>query len=112
MSELGQVLEHTLSAFRELGQQYDIIDAEKLDIHCNELESKWREIQTVLPQRVTVVQEEIDAWIQLNGKLEEFSSWLDEVKEMCEEWKKQENSVALIQNLEVRQVVAVFCGRI
>jgi hypothetical protein len=55
----------------------------------------------MLPQRVTVVREEIRTWIEFDEKLEELQLWLVEVQEMCVEWKTQENSAVLIQNLEV-----------
>ena len=95
------MLEPTVAAFKKLGQQYNVIDNEKLHEHCNELESQWREIQTILPQRITAVREEIDAWIEFDEKLKELQLWLEEVQEKCEQWKVQENSTAMIQNLEV-----------
>ena len=101
MSKLNEVLEPTVAAFKELGQQYNIIDSQKLHEHCNELKSKWQEIQEILPQRAAAAHEEIGTWIEFDEKLDEFQSWLEEVKEMCEQWKTQENSAVMIQNLEV-----------
>lgn len=95
------MLEPSVAAFKQLGQQYNVIDIEKLHKHCNELESQWCEIQTVLPQRITAVREEINAWVEFDEKLEELQLWVEEVQEMCEQWKVQENSTAMIQNLEV-----------
>lgn len=101
MSKLKEELAPTVAAFKELGPQFIVIDKQKLDDDCHELESRWREIQMFLPQRISVVRKEIDSWVQFDDKLEEFQSWLEEVKEMCGEWKMQGNSNILIQNLEV-----------
>ena len=80
---------------------------EKLYERCNELESRWREVRTVLPQRITAVREEIDVWIEFDERLEELQLWLEGVQEMCEQWKVQENSTAMIENLEVSQSFAL-----
>ena len=103
MGELIKIFEPTVSAFEQLGQQYDIMDVEKVQERCDNLEARWKEIETVLPQRVRVVRDEMETWVKFDEKLEEFQSWLQEVEEMCEEWKTQENSINLIQNLEVGQ---------
>ena len=108
MSKVNEVLEPAVTAVKELGQQHNIIDSEKLNERCNKLETKWRKIQTILPQRATAVQEEICTWIDFYEKLEEFQLWLEEVKEMCEEWKTQENSPVMIQNLEVSHLHKCF----
>lgn len=101
MSRLCKVFEPTVAAFKRLGQQYAVINVEKLHGHCDELESRWREVRTVLPQRITAVREEIDVWIEFDERLEELQLWLEGVQEMCEQWKVQENSTAMIENLEV-----------
>ena len=47
------------------------------------------------------MREEIDVWIEFDERLEELHLWLEGVQEMCEQWKVQENSTAMIENLEV-----------
>ena len=47
------------------------------------------------------MREEIDVWIEFDERLEEIQLWLEGVQEMCEQWKVQENSTAMIENLEV-----------
>ena len=95
------MLEPAVTSFKELCQQFSVIDGQKIHDHCDELELKWRKVETVLPQRVQVVRKEINTWREFNEELEKLQSWLENVKKMCEEWKSQENSSVMVQNLEV-----------
>lgn len=99
--ELRETVESTENSLKELGCKYEVIDQVKLLKKCDDLQTHWQKIQGVIPERISVVNEELDGWIQYDEKLQQFKSWLSEVEEMCEDWKTHENSDRLIKNLEV-----------
>lgn len=104
MTKLNETLDAAVTSFKQLGQQYNVIDTSKLHQRCGELESKWREVRTILPRRVEAVQEEITCWVEFETKLQGFQSWLEEVQDLREEWEAQESPAVQIESLEVSRI--------
>ena len=90
-----------MKSFKDFGSRCELIDEEKLTKKCTELESRWQELQKTIPERLVIIQRELDSWVRFNRNLELFKSWLGDAEDIHKEWKIKENSEKLIKCLEV-----------